>query len=232
MIWSFTALTQAERCMHAFRAKYITKTLPFAPSPAADYGVQVHKLMEKHVKDGAAFPPDFSWLKEFVPVRQPEQTHFAEMPLALRADGTVCGFWDKDCWFRGKADFLSLTPSSADAPAVAILLDWKTGKPLDDSVQLELSALCLFAHHPDVQAVQTMFVWLKECTGVWAHDFDCRTDLRVSRAQIPDLWAKIMPRAAELEQRHREMDFPPKPGRSCKWCPVQSCPFNGDDHSR
>ena len=191
------------------------------------YGIKVHDAMKDAIKKGKPLPDSFiDYLPWVEWARKLPGEHLVENKWALSRLCNPTEYFGPRVWLRLHGDFIALNPP------VAILVDWKTGKPLEDPVQLELSALCLFAHHPDVHAVQTMFVWLKECTGNWAYDYDKRTDLRVTRAQIPDLWAKVMPRAAELEKRHREMDFPPKPGRSCKWCPVQSCPFNGDDHSR
>ena len=210
MIWSFTALTQAERCMHAFRAKYITKTLPFVPSPAADYGVQVHKLMERHVKTGAPFPPDFGWLQEFVPAKTRGQSHFAEMPLAIRADGSGCSFWDKDCWFRGKADFVSLTPSSGGEPAVAVILDWKTGKPWDDPDELEVFAALAQSAMQDQWLWYGAYVWLKErrCGGM--HELDPAEKLDALRARIS---------AIDLESDKCSKT------KLCDWCGLKgACP--------
>jgi hypothetical protein len=92
-------------------------------------------------------------------------------------------------------------------------------------MQLWLSALCLFAHHPEVQVVQSMFVWLKEADGKNNHE--CISVEKIRREQMPDLWRKIMPRVEELERRHRDLDFPPYPGQQCRWCPVSSCEYHG-----
>ena len=44
-------------------------------------------------------------------------------------------------WYRGIADVLKI------AGSVALAVDWKTGKVIDDAPQLALLAACIFAHH-------------------------------------------------------------------------------------
>jgi hypothetical protein len=102
---------------------------------------------------------------------------------------------------------------------VAVVLDWKTGKILEDGIQLALMAQCVFAHHPDIQKIRTEFVWLKE---------DATTRADFTREDMVKVWAGLMPRVQTLEDAHKSAHFPPKPGYLCrKWCPVDACPNHG-----
>jgi hypothetical protein len=98
-------------------------------------------------------------------------------------------------------------------------LDWKTGKILEDGVQLALMAACVFAHHPQIQKLRTEFVWLKE---------DATTRADFTREDMVKVWAGVLPRVEVLEKAYKTTDFPPTPNNLCrKWCPVTSCPYHG-----
>lgn len=96
---------------------------------------------------------------------------------------------------------------------------WKTGKILEDGVQLALMAQCVFAHHPEVEKLRTEFIWLKE---------DATTRADFTRGDMVAVWAGLLPRVTTLQNAHETMSFPPRPGGLCKrWCVVDSCPHRG-----
>ncbi len=98
--------------------------------------------------------------------------------------------------------------------------DWKTGKILEDAPQLGISASVLFAHHPELQAVKTNFVWLKDNTP--------GTDVVFRRAEMATFWAGLLPRVAAMERAYLTTTYQAEPGRLCRnWCPVKSCPHHG-----
>lgn len=120
-------------------------------------------------------------------------------------------YFARDVWFRGIGDVVRI-----DGP-VALVLDWKTGKILEDSVQLMLMAQCLFSHFPEVKRVRSEFVWLKE---------ECTTPEVFTREEVAEQWRSLLPQVNELEAASKTLTYPPKPGGLCKkYCPVQSCPF-------
>jgi hypothetical protein len=120
-------------------------------------------------------------------------------------------WWSRS--FRGVADVLKI-----NGP-VALAIDWKTGKIVEDSQQLALMAACIFAHHPGVQKIRTEFAWLKEDASSRA-DFD--------RNEMARMWANLWPRIEALERAHKTTTYPAKPGALCRrWCPVKSCPHHG-----
>jgi hypothetical protein len=99
----------------------------------------------------------------------------------------------------------------------AMVLDWKTGKILDDPVQLMLMAQCIFSHFPKVQWVRADFVWLKD---------DCTSPERFTRQEVAQNWVGLMERVNAMEAAHIAQSYPAKPGRLCKsYCPVESCPY-------
>jgi hypothetical protein len=101
---------------------------------------------------------------------------------------------------------------------VALVLDWKTGKVLEDSVQLMLMAQCLFSHFPEITHVRSSFVWLKD---------NCETPELLTRQEVADQWVTLLPQVQQLENAAKTMTYPPTPNHLCKsWCPVNSCPFH------
>ena len=102
---------------------------------------------------------------------------------------------------------------------VALAVDWKTGKILEDSVQLALTAACIFAKWPEVKAVRSSYVWLKE---------DAESSENFLREDMPTVWRSIWDRIEKMEQAHQFTNYPPTPSGMClKWCAVKSCPHNG-----
>src|SRR5699024_6908309 len=102
---------------------------------------------------------------------------------------------------------------------VALAIDYKTGKIVEDSEQLALMAECIFSHYPEVEAVRTEFWWLKD---------DAATRQNYYRNNRSATWASILPEVMTLENAHKTLDFPPRQSGLCrKHCIVTECPFHG-----
>jgi hypothetical protein len=118
-------------------------------------------------------------------------------------------------WYRGIADVLKI------AGPVALAIDWKTGKIIEDAPQLALLAACIFAHHPKVLKVRSEFIWLKE---------DARTREDFNRNEMAAVWRGLWPRIEVLQHAHETLNYPPKPGYLCRrYCPVTTCPHHGEE---
>ncbi len=136
-----------------------------------------------------------------------------EQKLAIREDYGPTGFFDNDAWYSGIADVLKIRGP------VCWSGDWKTGKVLDDSVQLALTAQAIFSHHPEVQFIRSEYVWLKE---------DATTTLDMKRSDLPGLWAGVLPRVALMKRAHDTGEYPPQPGGLCRrYCGVKQCVHHG-----
>ena len=64
---------------------------------------------------------------------------------------TPTTWWEKDAWLRSILDVLILFEDEA------IVMDWKTGKRRPDFSQLEIFALQVFSHYPNIKKVQSTF---------------------------------------------------------------------------
>ena len=215
--WSFSRLRNYETCPRRHLEVDILKNFKEEGSEALMWGEQVHKAAELCIGKNEPLPVGMpilqSWIDKIKSV--PYDKVYVEQKLAITRDFTACGYYDKPCWFRTKADVLGITGP------VALAIDWKTGKLVEESQQLALMAAAAFANFPKLQKIRTEFIWLKE-----GKDVSTREDF--SRKDIVHIWRNIWPRIETLEQAYNTNTYPPKPGALCrKWCPVKSCEFNG-----
>lgn len=210
--WSYSKLKNFETCPKRHWHLDIAKDIKEEEGESLLYGNAVHKALANAISGKAPLPAPFSKLQSWVDKLAGPNT-IVEQQLAITQDLTSTGWFDKDVWYRAVADVILI-----DGP-VALAIDWKTGKILEDGIQLALMAQCIFAHHPDVQKIRTEFVWLKE---------DANTRADFSRADMVAVWAGVLPRVQMLENASIAMLYPPKPGGLCRrFCPVSGCPYQG-----
>ena len=223
--WSYSKLKNYEVCPKRHYHIDIAKDVKEEESEQLAYGNLLHKALAEaitHVtsegKKGAPLPKTQRhmqlWVDKVTEARHGNaSTILVEQQLAItKAYGPTEWFGD-DVWYRGIADVIKIMGP------VALVLDWKTGKILEDGVQLALMAQCVFAHHPGIQKIRTEFIWLKE-EAVTRADF--------TRADMVDVWNGVLPRVAMLENAAKTTNYPATPNHLCnRWCPVTQCPHSG-----
>lgn len=212
--WSYSRLKNYEACPKKHLEVDIKKRFKEEESEQLAWGNSVHKALADYIQKGGPLPKGMEPYKRWCDmIVNGAGTNYVEQKLAITKDFTSCGYFDKDVWFRAVGDVIKINGS------VGMIIDWKTGKILEDSVQLALAAACVFAEYPEVQVIRSMFVWLKE-------DADTREDF--TRADMPGLWRVLWPRIEAMKVSHETSDYPAKQGGLCKrFCPVKSCAFNG-----
>lgn len=216
--WSYSRLKNFETCAKRHFHVDIAKDFKEEEGDALLYGNMVHDVLAKYIGKGTPIPamhaPDLKpWGDYALTLKQRGMTLAVEQKLAITKDFAPSGYFGANVWFRGVADVI------ATQGPVAIVLDWKTGKILDDSQQLALTAACVFAHHPQVHRVKTEFIWLKD---------KCTSGATFSRNSMPDMWANIWPRIERLKSAHDNASYPAMPGFLCRrYCPVTTCAHNG-----
>ena len=212
--WSYSKLKNFESCPKRHYHVDIIKDVKEEESEQLLWGNQVHKALAKRVSLGQSLPPGMEkWNKWCERILTSPGNILVEQQLAITKEFAACEWFGREAWYRGIADVLKI-----NGP-VALAIDWKTGKILEDAVQLALMAACIFAHHPEVQKIRTEFVWLKE-------DVSTREDFE--RAAMATMWRNLWQRIEQLEHAHNTTSYPAKPGYLCRrWCPVASCPHHG-----
>lgn len=217
--WSYSKLKNFETCPKRYYAIDIAKDFKEDPdNESLKYGEFVHRSLADRINtDHKPLPKTIAHLEphaEKVLRHTPTGTKIlVEQQMAIREDFTATTWFGHDAWYRGIGDVVKIIGP------VAAAIDWKTGKILEDGVQLALMAACIFAHHPQVMKIRTEFVWLKE---------DAVTRADFTREDMVKVWAGVLPRVVTLRTAHEQMNFPPKPGGLCKrFCVVESCPHKG-----
>ena len=219
--WSYSRLKNFEVCpkRHYELDLNPAKTYkePDDPNGPLAWGNAVHAALaarcgEKRVPLAPEFELYEPWAAKILGGALPEQV-FVEQDLAINKDFAATAYFGSDAWFRAKGDLVKIVGD------VALLVDWKTGKILEDSFQLALLAACVFAKWPHVKAARCAFVWLKE---------DAESSEVFMREDMPRMWRTLWPRIGELEAAHVHQNYPPNPCRMCRaWCAVKACPNNG-----
>jgi hypothetical protein len=212
---SYSSIKDFENCPRKYHEVRILKSFKQSDTEATLYGTAVHKACEDFIKLGTPFPTQFAQFQRYVePLGAIEGDLYCEERMAIRADFTPCGFFDKDVWFRGIPDFLAI-----NRRGVARVADYKTGKSsrYADPAQLELLAAMIMAHYPDVHTVKGVLLFMVVGDVIKAE---------YTRAQLPEIWSKWAGRANAIEKALELGVWNPRSSPLCKFCPVASCPHN------
>jgi hypothetical protein len=213
--WSYSKIKNFESCARRYFQVDVAKTYKEEDSEQLKWGNAVHKALAERIEKNVPLPKGMEEFEKYaIKVTSGGNAQIlVEQKLAITADFAPCEWFARNAWYRGIGDVIKIVSD------VALVADWKTGKIVEDSVQLALMAQCVFSHHPQVQRVRSVFFWLKE-------DADTTEDF--AREDMVPLWNMVLPRVDRLRIAHETMTFPPKPGPLCrKWCPDVSCPHHG-----
>ena len=216
--WSFSKAKAFEQCPKQFYHEKILKQYPVEETDAMRYGTEFHKACEDYIKSEAPLPKKFDFIQQTLDaLNEKRGVKMCEQKLGLTADLEPCGFFDKRVWFRGIADLVIIDVLTG----VAWVIDYKTGKSLKyaDKGQLELMALIVFKHYPQITRVKAglLFVVAK---GLVKEDYEI--DLE------PNLWEKWLGIYGRMEKAFESDVWNPRPSGLCKrHCPVLECAHNG-----
>lgn len=209
--WSYSSISTFKQCPKKYYHLRVAKDVKDEPGEAADYGTAVHLAAEEYIRDGKPIPEKFAFIRPVVEqlAALPGEKH-AELKLGMRKDGSACGFFDKDVWWRGIADLLIIDGHRAWC------VDYKTGKSARyaDTKQLDLLAGAVFSHFPHVSKIKSSLV------------FVVSNELVAKTHKITERSAYLSVFNEELDQLEAAMDsgvFNPKSGPLCGWCPVTDC---------
>lgn len=212
--WSYSSLTSFETCPYKYYKTRVAKDVKEPEGEAAKWGTEVHKHLELRVKDETPLPDALQYLEPIVgKVIQSPGTKYTEQQLALDRDYSPVSWYDANAWARAIIDLTIINGNKA------VTLDWKTGKRKPGSDQLKMSAGLLFHHYPEVEVVNTGFVWIKEK----------KVDKeQYTREDIPVIWQEFLPRVARVDKAFESDRWQKKPSGLCKaWCWCTDCEFCG-----
>lgn len=214
--WSYSKIKSFETCPKQFYHVTVLKQFPFKDTPATIYGKEFHTACEEYIRDGKPLPPQFSFMEATMQrlAAMPGEK-YCELKMGLTADLEPCDFFAKDTWFRGIADLLIINGAEAR------YVDYKTGKSAKyaDTGQLQLMALAVFKHFPQVTRVKGALLFTIANSMV-------KQDYSVTDEGV--LWKPWVQKYAALEKAYDSGVWNPRPSGLCrKHCPVTECPHNG-----
>lgn len=220
MAWSYSRLKNFEVCPLKHQQVDLLKAFKEPPSEQLEWGDQVHLAMKNAAQGKAPLPATMQMYQKWLEpvIKRPAGVELlVEQNFALDADLQPCEYYGPKAWFRIKIDLILLGPKKA------LVLDWKTGKPKDDSPQLMLSAQSVFSFFPQIEVVDSSFVWLQ---------FDAERRETYTREDVAGGWVSLLERVRLMEQAAKLNNYPPKPSGICRrYCPVISCAFHGKNRS-
>lgn len=207
---SYSAIAKFQTCPRQFRHLYVLKDVRSEATEASARGVAVHESIEKSIQNGAPLPDELAPLQSYIDQIRSFPRYDVEIGYGTDSAFNPCSY-DKG-YIVGKMDVV------LQNNARAVVLDWKTGKPRDNPLQLQIYAYLVFAHRPDVQEVTTTNIYIAHKAKI--------APVTYSRAHIPALRHALAEACAPIELALERSHWPPKPSPLCGWCPVRSCQYH------
>jgi hypothetical protein len=214
--WSFSKIKAFEKCPRQFYHLKVVKDYKEPETEAMLYGTDFHEACELYIRDGKDLPGRFEFARPMLEaIKAKPGEKLCEYELGLTEDLEPCGFKDENVWFRGIADLIVLNGDTA------WVIDYKTGRNTRyaDTGQLELMALAVFQHFPDVEKVRggLLFAIAKKMIK---GSYD--------REKEPELWAKWLGDFKRMEKAFELDVWNANPSGLCRrHCVVLECPHNG-----
>lgn len=214
--WSYSSIKLFDQCPKKYYHLRVVKDVKEPPTDAIMYGKQFHEAAELYIRDGNPIPPQFAFIQPSLDaLKAIEGEKHCELEMGLTANLEPCGFKDPEVWWRGVADLAIINGDEARC------LDYKTGKSAKyaDTDQLELMALAMFKHFPDIKVVRGALFFVISKNFI--------KDSYDSEKQ-DKMWAKWLAEYNKMKFAYENNIWNPRPSGLCKkHCLVLECPHNG-----
>lgn len=217
MYWSYSALTTFENCPRKYFVTRVSKTVSDVGSQNIG-GDSEHQSIEHFFKKGLGLPSNLKAMEPlFRHLIDAPGEQYIELKMCLNEQLQVADAkrFDKTGWVRAAADYVKVNG------ALATYLDWKSGKPgweVED--QINLTALMLFKHFPQVERVNG---------GLYYYNHNKIKPHVVHRHEEALLWNGFYSRVNVMLQAKRDDNYPVTPNKLCEWCPFRACGHNAVD---
>lgn len=213
--WSYSRLKTFTDCPKQFYHLNVARKgapdrIPFEQSQPMLDGQEIDNALTARIATGTPLPEKYRGYEGMVAaILASPGAKFTQMQLALDQALEPCGYkdWDK-AWVRVIYDVAVIDGERA------FLGDWKNGQIWLDERQLKLFATVGFHQFPEVQTIDTSYIWLKHGKT---------SDKTYRRHELPDLWNDFIPDVERLQVANANNHWPAEPRngkRTCKWCPV------------
>jgi hypothetical protein len=211
--WSFSGLKDYVNCPKQYHEVKVLKNYTKSMTEQMRYGTEVHKALEDYAALNKPLPKNYQRFKELMDaLAEIPGEHFNEHKMALDKSKTPCGFDAAEYWVRGIADRLVVDGDQG------YVIDYKTGSNrYPDTKQLQLMALLMFAHFPELNYVKGGLLFVM-------HDGFVNSEYK--REDMVKLWGQFDGNLQRLEDSFLRDSWPCNPTPLCGWCPVDQCQYH------
>ena len=148
--WSYSRMKNFETCPKRHYEIDLARSVSEPQGEQLQWGNYVHDCMAARCgPKRTPLPPNVAlyepWAAKMIGDRG---EILVEQNLAINKNFTPTGNFDPDAWLRIKCDFVRIDGD------VGLTADWKTGKVLEEPVQLALVAAVLFATYPMLKKIR------------------------------------------------------------------------------
>ncbi len=220
MAYSYSALKEYSICPRKYHENRILKKWPFTKTDAIMYGEDVHKALEEYIGSGIALGKHsrFQGIADSLIKMKGEK--LVEYKMSLDYSLQPCDYFHQDVYIRGVADLIIIEKEKKRA----YVADYKTGKATyPDKDQLELMALMIFQHFPEVTHIKAALIFL-------VHDVIIEAEYH--KVEAKPKWIKWVNRIEEVESAKENGIWNEKNGPLCGWCPCIECPHHFKGRSK
>jgi len=222
---SFSAMDSFANCPRKYHAYSVAKVIKEPENDAMKEGWRVHRAMAEFIEKGTPLPPQYERYADWVTTMRThnhDEKVLVEHKLACTFQLKPCEYFSrtKKVWLRSQADLLVLNGLHA------LSVDWKTGKEKDEryellpkNFQLRLTALLIFLHFPEIERIESRYVYLNEGT---------QTTFTMPKEDLREFIPQVYDQAASIQKAVRNNYWPPRPSGLCKrHCAVTACEYHG-----
>ena len=218
---TYSALNTFVTCPRKYQAQYVTNEVKYSQSPAAVFGTWLHNALDDLISNGVdctEFESDkhkthYQYARDTIHalIYRPERKLLrTEDRRAIDADLHSVDYQSKDAIFRGITDVF------AKWSTVALMADYKTGKPYPSSQQ-RWNALCYFAAYPDLETLYTVYI---HTASKQVANPEC-----IRRSHVDTIYAEITAVISQVIEAYKTNTWPAKRNPLCRgYCDVTSCP--------
>lgn len=218
ILWSYSSIKLYDQCPKKYYHLRVIKDTVESSTEALLYGSRFHEAAEFYIRDGTPLPEYFKFAKDALDrLNAINGEKLCEYKMGITAALEPCAFDDKDVWWRGVVDLVVLDKLNGKA----YIIDYKTGKSAKyaDKDQLELMALAVFKHFPEIKKVNAGLLFVR-CNALVKEKYEVEKQ--------DEIWAKWVEEYDKLMQSYTHDVWNPRPSGLCrKHCAVLSCVHNG-----
>lgn len=188
---------------------------PYIETKAQADGKSIDDALTERFNAKKPLPPQFAPYEPMCEaVMAAPGIKLAQVQMAFDKTMQMCGSkeWDR-VWLRVIYDLAIINGEHA------FIWDFKNGQIWLDEDQLMLFAATGFLAYPEVQVIDTSYVWLKH---------GLTSDKKYHRRDAPEMWAALLPDVERMQASFKANHWPTTPSKqACKWCQVNAlgrCP--------